>query len=252
MPPSDVGMPGNYPSPSPTGSSWGVTVTVGVAEVVGATVVGVIEVVGITSGRGDATPSTIGRIWATAPSTSTTSTTGTGSPAVDASKSFQLVPTTPPEAAITATTHTTPNTASRVNSASPSQASTRLTRPGARPPSPFLCFATPTPLLPPATHVSIPVQTNNPFPGNLAIHRTRPRPPLVVGALINDNSDIPPQAPDQEQDIPPQLHGSGKDMSEKLSEAVEGDLEKFDSVDSSQTIDRAAVIGRDGRWAAGW
>lgn len=69
---------------------------------------------------------------------------------------------------------------------------------------------------------------------------------------MNDNSDIPPQAPDQEQDIPPQIPGSGKDMSEKLSESVEGDLEKFDSVDSSQRIDRAAVIGRDGRWAAGW
>lgn len=41
-------------------------------------------------------------------------------------------------------------------------------------------------------------------------------------------------------------------MSEKLSEAVEGKLENFDVPAAGQTIDRAAVIGRDGRWAAGW
>ena len=43
-----------------------------------------------------------------------------------------------------------------------------------------------------------------------------------------------------------------KDMSEKLSEAVEGNLEELEVTESSQPIDRAAVIGRDGRWAAGW
>ncbi|WJY93228.1 AI-2 transport protein TqsA [Corynebacterium faecale] len=53
-------------------------------------------------------------------------------------------------------------------------------------------------------------------------------------------------------DIPPQSTGKNTDMSEKLSEAVEGDLVDFEALEAGQTIDRAAVIGRDGRWAAGW
>lgn len=45
---------------------------------------------------------------------------------------------------------------------------------------------------------------------------------------------------------------TGRDLAAVVSEAVEGDVDFLDDADNSRTIDRGAVIGRDGRWAAGW
>lgn len=56
----------------------------------------------------------------------------------------------------------------------------------------------------------------------------------------------------EQSGIPPQPLGKNSDMSEKLSEAVEGELEDLEVNENTPSIDRAAVIGRDGRWAAGW
>ncbi|QGU08425.1 AI-2 transport protein TqsA [Corynebacterium occultum] len=43
-----------------------------------------------------------------------------------------------------------------------------------------------------------------------------------------------------------------RDLPGIISYAVEGTEEVFDDKDNPRTIDRAAVIGRDGRWVAGW
>lgn len=45
---------------------------------------------------------------------------------------------------------------------------------------------------------------------------------------------------------------ANRDLPSMITEAVEGDVDFLDDTDNSRVIDRGKVIGRDGRWAAGW
>lgn len=83
------------------------------------------------------------------------------------------------------------------------------------------------------------------------------------------NEDAARERPGLEDAVPDEVTGNGtshgkpaslrhgeqalaRDLPGMISYAVEGNEEVFDNKDNPRTIDRAAVIGRDGRWVAGW